>query len=148
MIKGILALFRSGLIFNPMVFLGILIGFISIATMENDMLKAFYTNPGLYVLMMIIAGTYVYFFKCSYIFGKNDIDWKETSLTMFGHFLMLVISFIFSMLFILVISFGGTEESKPQQLPEFEKIEQEAKALQQEYNAIMNAIDNPQLGLQ
>ena len=149
MIKGILALFRSGLIFNPMVFLGILTGFIAMGTMDNDKLKAFYTNPGLYILMLMIAAAYVYTFKCVYITGKSDIDWKETILTMIGHFLMMVVSFIFSMLFVMVISFGGSEEkTKAQKLPEFEKIEQETQALQNEYNAIMNDINNPQLGLQ
>ncbi len=146
MIKGILALFRSGLIFNPMVLLGIVLGFLSMATLEGAMLKALYTNYSLYLLMLIVAGFYVYFFKCIYKEGGYDVDWKETLLSMFGHFLMLVISFILSMLFVMVMSFGVGEE-ETQQYPEIEKltneIKQQEKVLQENYEAIMKAYELP-----
>ena len=146
MIKGILALFRSGLILNPMVFSGILLGFIAMATLDADMLKALYTNYSLYLLMLMIACAYVYFFKCVYFQGGRRVDWKETILSMFGHFMMFVISFIFSMLFVMVISFGGTQEEEPE-YPEIEKlteeIRQQEKNLQENYNAIMKAYEIP-----
>lgn len=155
MIKGILALFRSGLIFNPMVFLGILIGFIAMGMLEDDMLKAFYTNPGLYVLMLLIAVFYVYFFKCVYISGKSDIDWKETLLTMLGHFLMMIVSFISSMLFAsMIISLFSPRittnktnvintqiEQKTNSVQDFENIKNEIEQLQNEYNEIMKSYE-------
>ena len=143
MIKGILALFRSGLILNPMVFSGILLGFIAMATLDADMLKALYTNYSLYLLMLMIACAYVYFFKCVYFQGGRRVDWKETILSMFGHFMMFVISFIFSMLFVMVISFLR----RMTYCIEFEKlteeIRQQEKNLQENYNAIMKAYEIP-----
>ena len=66
MIKGILALFRSGLILNPMVLLGILTGFTAMGTLEGEQLRQFYTNYHLYLLMFLVAGIYVYIFKRTY----------------------------------------------------------------------------------
>ncbi|MBQ8870311.1 MAG: hypothetical protein IJ019_02920 [Alphaproteobacteria bacterium] len=148
MIKGILALFRSGLIFNPMVMLGVLTGFICMATLEDERLKALYTNYNLYILMFLVASAYVYFFKCVYFQGGYRIDWKETILSMIGHFFMLVLSFIFSMLFVMVVSFGGSEtqiESEKQVSADLQKLQDDFKKQQQEiqknYEAIMKAYD-------
>ena len=148
MIKGILALFRSGLIFNPMVMLGVLLGFICMATLDDQMLKFLYTNYNFYMLLFLVASTYVYFFKCVYIQGGYRVDWKETVLSMVGHFFMLVLSFIFSMLFVMVISFGGTEDTTEQQTAaELQKLQDEFRQQQQEiqknYEAIMKAYDTP-----
>ena len=148
MIKGILALFRSGLIFNPMVMLGVLLGFICMATLDDQMLKFLYTNYNFYMLLFLVASTYVYFFKCVYIQGGYRVDWKETVLSMVGHFFMLVLSFIFSMLFVMVISFGGTEDATEQQTAaELQKLQDEFRQQQQEiqknYEAIMKAYDTP-----
>ena len=136
MFKGIAALFKSGLIFNPMVLLGILLGFVSMGTMSDEQLHAFYTNYHLYLLMLLIAGLYVYFFKRTVIPNRDETDWKLTSQTIVGHFLMFVVSFIFSMLFIMVMSF-----------PEFDQVQRDLQIqqqeLQQNYNAIMQAIDGP-----
>lgn len=150
MIKGILALFRSGLIFNPMVLSGILLAFIAIASLDDAMLKALYTNSGLYILALICAGIYVYFFKPIYFTGGYKINWKETILSTIGHFLMFIISFVCAMLFVSVISFGGKEEEEEKkQYPEIEKltneIKQQEQVLQENYNAILKAYETPQL---
>lgn len=146
MFKGILALFKSGIIFNPMVLLGILSGFIAMGTMDDERLHAFYTNYHLYLLMLLVAVMYVFFFKRTYYRGGLETNWKETIQTMVGYFLMLVVSFIFSMLFITVISFGGSDEEN-YDLPEFDQVQQELKknqeTLQQNYEAILKAVDAP-----
>lgn len=146
MIKGILALFRSGLIFNPMVLSGILLAFIAMATLDDIMLKALYTNSGLYILALMCAGIYVYFFKPIYFIGGYKINWKETILSMIGHFLMFVISFVCAMLFVSAISFGTSEE-ETKQYPEIEKltneIKQQEQVLQENYNAILKAYETP-----
>lgn len=146
MIKGILALFRSGLIFNPMVLLGILTGFIAMGSLEDKQLHDFYTNYHLYLLMLLVAGIYVYIFKRTYYKGGVITDWKATSQTIIGNFLMLVISFIFSMLFIMVMSFSGDEDEN-YDLPEFNQVttdlKQNQQELQENYNAIMEAVDGP-----
>ncbi|MBE6451647.1 MAG: hypothetical protein E7016_06770 [Alphaproteobacteria bacterium] len=150
MIKGILALFRSGLIFNPMVLLGVLTGFVCMATLEDDKLKALYTNYNFYILMFLVAAAYVYFFKCVYFQGGYRVDWKETILSMIGHFCMLVLSFIFSMLFVMVVSFGGSEtqtENEKQAAADLQKLQDDFRKQQQEiqknYEAIMKAYDMP-----
>lgn len=147
MIKGILALFKSGLILNPMVLLGIISGFIAMGTLEDEQLHALYTSYHLYLLMLLIAALYVYVFKRTYFRGGLETDWKETGLTALGHFLMLVVSFIFSMLFVMVMSFGGGEEEENYNLPEFNQVQQDLEKQQEDlkknYDAIMNAIDVP-----
>jgi len=146
MIKGILALFTSGLIFNPMVLLGIITGFTAMITLEGERLRAFYTNYHLYLLMLLIAGLYVWFFKRTYYRGGTDTDWGATVPTIIGQFLMFVVSFIFSMLFVFAVSFGGDDE-EAETLPEFDQIENDLKnqqqELQQNYDAIMKAVDMP-----
>lgn len=148
MIKGILALFNLGLIYNPMVLLGILTGFVAMGALDDEQLRALYTNYHLYLLMLLIACLYVYFLKRTYMQNGYDTDWKATIQTMIGHFLMLVVSFIFSMLFVMSISFGGTEEDVDYDaLPGFTQVEQDIKnqqkELQENYDAIMKAIDTP-----
>lgn len=146
MLKGIAALFKSGLIFNPMVLLGIILGFTAMGTMSDEQLHAFYTNYHLYLLMLLIAGLYVYFFKRTVIPNRDETDWKLTSQTIVGHFLMFVISFIFSMLFIMVMSFSG-EPEEDYELPEFDQVQRDLELqqqeLQQNYKAIMQAVDGP-----
>lgn len=146
MIKGILALFRSGLIFNPMVLLGILTGFTAMGTLEDEQLHQFYTNYHLYLLMFLVAGIYVYIFKRTYYKGGVITDWQATIQTMVSHFLMLVVSFIFSMLFVMVMSFTGDEDEN-YDLPEFNQVttdlQNNQRELQENYNAIMEAVDGP-----
>lgn len=146
MLKGIAALFKSGLIFNPMVLLGIILGFTAMGTMSDEQLHAFYTNYHLYLLMLLIAGLYVFFFKRTVIPNRDETDWRATSQTIIGHFLMLVISFIFSMLFIMVMSFSG-EPEEDYELPEFDQVQRDLEVqkqeLQQNYKSIMQAVDGP-----
>lgn len=148
MIKGILALFNLGLIYNPMVLLGIITGFVAMGALESEQLHALYTNYHLYLLMLLIAGLYVYFFRRTFMQNGYDTDWKATIQTMVGHFLMLVVSFLLSMLFVMSISFGGMEEEVDyDELPGFTEVEQDIKnhqkELQENYDAIMKAIDMP-----
>lgn len=146
MLKGIAALFKSGLIFNPMVLLGIITGFVAMGALSDEQLHAFYTNYHLYLLMLLIAGLYVFFFKRTVIPNRDETDWAATSQTIIGHFLMLVISFIFSMLFIMVMSFSG-EPDEDYELAEFDQVqrdlEMQTQELQQNYKAIMQAVDGP-----
>lgn len=143
MIKGILALFSTGTIFNPMVWLGILIGFLAMIFLDSDQLRALYTNWHLYLMMMLIAALYTYFFKRVYYRGGIETDWTQTLAATIGNFFRLVISFICGMLFIYSISFGGDEDEDQYNIPELDQLEQEFKANQNEleknYRAIMDA---------
>lgn len=144
MLKGILALFRTGIIFNPMVFLGILFGFIAMGTLSDEQLHALYTNYHLYILMFLITALYVVFFRRTYFLGGIDVDWKSTAQTIVGYFLMFVVSFIFSMLFVTVMSFGDDDMMKDPDLTQFNQMEielkQQEQELKQNYDAIMQAV--------
>lgn len=147
MIKGILALFSTGTIFNPMVWLGILIGFAAMIFLDSDQVRALYTNWHLYLMMYLIAGLYTYFFRRVYYRGGVETDWNQTIAAMIGNFFRLVLSFICGMLFIYSVSFGGEEEEEQYNLPELDQLEREFKAnqseLQKNYEAIMKAYDTP-----
>lgn len=137
MIKGILALFRSGLILNPMVLLGIILGFWAMSSLEGDMLRAFYTSPYVYLLMLLVASLYVYFFKRTYNPRTYTTNWPATVQTMIGAFLTFVFSFVMSMLFVMVVSFGGEEEEN-YDLPELQtETEKQAREIQENYKKIM-----------
>lgn len=144
MIKGILALFNTGVIFNPMVLLGILLGFTAMIFLEGEQLKALYTNYHLYLLMFFISALYVYFFRRVYYRGGVETDWNQTIASMIGHFLRFVLSFICGMLFIYSISFGG-DETEQEYMPEFDQLENEIRKqqneLQKNYQAIMDTYD-------
>ncbi len=145
MIKGILALFTTGIIFNPMVLLGILLGFIAVGVLSEEQLHALYTNYHFYLLMFFIAALYVYFFRRTYYSGGYQTDWSNTLQTMVGYFLMFVAAFVFSMLFIMSFSFSDEEKMlKQPDLPEFDQLETDLKNQQQElqknYDAIMQAV--------
>jgi hypothetical protein len=132
MIKGIIALFTSGAMFNPMVILGILGGFAAMGFLDSDQLYALYTNPTLYLCMILVAGAYVVCCRRVYYRGGVDVDWGQTALSVVGHFLRLVVSFIFSMLFVYSISFGGDDLEQTPELPEFDQIEQQVRQQQQD----------------
>ena len=99
MIKGFLALFTSGVLFRPMVLLGIGIGiFFLIHYGEGEILPIFF-EPSFYVLLLFIAGLYTCLFLRSYHSGGKKIDWTETLSGIFGQFLLLLAAIIFSCLF-------------------------------------------------
>lgn len=147
MIKGILALFRSGAIFNPMVFFGILLGFIAEAFLNDDQLRALYTHHAFYLLLLLIAIAYVISFRRVYYRGGIDTDWGQTTASIIGHFLKLTLSFICTLLFVSFMSFD-TPETSEYNLPEYEKLEQEVRLNQQQleenYQAIMQVYEIPQ----
>ena len=91
--KGILALFRTRLILNPMVMIGIFIGVTFKLTLDYYYINALYSDIVFYLLMLLIASSYVYMFKCVYFPEKHKINWKDTFFSIIGHFFMLIISF-------------------------------------------------------
>lgn len=101
-LKGIIALFRTKLIFNPIVMIGIFIGFAFKLTLDYYTINSLYSNYKFYLLLFIIASSYVYMFKCIYFPEKNKINWKDTILSMIGHFFMLLLSYYCSINILLI----------------------------------------------
>ena len=65
MIKGLIAIFTSGILFRPMVLLGVIIGTVSMVTLDNNQLKIMYTTPLLYIGLYAIAFIHNPFAKLS-----------------------------------------------------------------------------------
>ena len=53
MIKGIVALFTSGAIFNPMVLLGIICGIGAMVRLDEEAIRALVTNYHFYLLIVV-----------------------------------------------------------------------------------------------
>lgn len=65
MIKGIISLFTSGAIFNPMVLLGILLGVLCDVGLSGEEIKELFTDYNLYLLALLVSGLYIFGFKKS-----------------------------------------------------------------------------------
>lgn len=107
MIKGILALFSSGIIFRLPVLSGIIIGFYMMFTLSDEEIMAVFHSPHVYMLGLIISAVYAFIFKRIYKKGGGIVDWNATVYSIFGHFLSYIVALVCSCLFILAISFGG-----------------------------------------
>lgn len=59
MIKGIISLFTSGAIFNPMVLLGILLGVLCDVGLSGEEIKELFTDYNLYLLALLVSGLYI-----------------------------------------------------------------------------------------
>lgn len=102
MIRGIIALFTSGLIFAPQVLLGIILGIVFGIKFEFAQIKQIYQTPLFYLTVFVFVAIYVYFFKLTYKNSRRDIDWGDNLLRIFGYCLMfftaniLTLSFMYS----------------------------------------------------
>ena len=128
MIKGIIALFTSGIIFRLPILTGILIGMVMMFTLSDAQIFAVFHNPLLYIFGIVISFLYAFTFRV-YHKGGTSVDWRATVYSIFGHFISYVIAVIFSCLFIFTISLGGfdneneveDDELTPTQAQEFIK---------------------------
>ncbi len=75
MIKGIISLFTSGIIFNPLVLLGIAFGVFCMATKDAAAIQAAFKDFHLYVLVLILSTAYVFVFKKVYKDNGDNLDW-------------------------------------------------------------------------
>lgn len=101
MIKGILALFNTGVIFNPFVLTGIISGFILVSRLDAEGIKAFYLNYHVYLLLFLLGAGYNFMFKKEYKENGDDLNFTA----MFWNSLFCVFKFVFSS--IMAISFVG-----------------------------------------
>lgn len=107
MIKGIIALFTSGIIFRLPVLMGIIVGFFMMFKFSDEQIFAAFRNPLLYIFGLIISFVYAFTIKRVYQKGGSIVDWRATFYSIFGHFVSYVAAVIFSCLFIFTISLGG-----------------------------------------
>lgn len=69
MIKGLMALFTTGIIFNPMVLLGVAVGFFAMARLNAAQIKELFLDWHLYLLVLLLSALYSFLFKRVY---KDD----------------------------------------------------------------------------
>ena len=62
MIKGLISLFTSGIIFNPLVLLGIISGFWCITNKEPSEIRELFNQNWLYVIVGVVAIAYTFIF--------------------------------------------------------------------------------------
>ncbi len=105
MFKGIIALFTSGAIFNPLVLLGIISGFAAVIKLEPEQIRDFCTDSRWYLLVAVVALGYTLIFAKIYKEGGDEIDWSSTLGLAVWNFVKYFISFFLSMSFVMLVSF-------------------------------------------
>lgn len=115
MIKGLIALFTSGILFRPMVLLGVMIGTVSMFTLDDKQLKIMLTTPLLYIGLYAIAFIHsLTFGRIFYKTGRTNI--KASLLGSLSHFFNLLLAVIFSSLLIYSFSFGFGDDNIQQSI--------------------------------
>ena len=104
MIKGLMALFTSGVIFNPMVLLGVVSGIYSIIHFEPEQIRALLIDVRLYLGVSAISAFYTVVFAKVYDEGGLNVDWASTFGKMIWNILRYFMAFILSMSFVMMVS--------------------------------------------
>ncbi len=105
MIKGIIALFTSGIIFNPMVLLGIIGGITVMARLDEDAIHALLTDYHLYLLAALVSFGYIFVFQKEYKEGGVEINYAAMVFTAIWGIVKFFLAFILSMSFVMMLSF-------------------------------------------
>ena len=100
MIRGIVALFTSGLIFTPQVLLGIILGFVFGIKLEIEQIKEIYKMPAFYLIIFVFFAIYVYLFKLTYKNSHGDIDWGDNFLRIIGYSAMFFLANLLTLSFV------------------------------------------------
>lgn len=105
MIKGILSLFTSGAIFNPMILLGIALGIFSMAVLTDVEIKKLFTDYHLYILVLLLSAGYVFFLKPVYKDGGKAPDYAAMIWATVLGVLKFTMSALLAMSFVFMLSF-------------------------------------------
>ena len=105
MLNGIKALFTSGIIFRPMVFSGIIIGFLMSAFLDFEEFFPLFSSVNLYLMMAALSGLYTLFFNQVYKGHGSALDYKAMGVKFLGNLFDLAVAGIFSFLFFETLIF-------------------------------------------
>ncbi len=105
MIRGILALFSSKVIFNPFVLAGISFGFFLNSTNEPQDLFLEFKNVQTYIIILFLSVIYNVFIKKHLKLGGREIDWEQTIIATIGSFAKFFISCYLTISFIYFLFF-------------------------------------------
>lgn len=105
MIKGLMALFTTGVIFNPLVLLGVATGLFAMARLTDGQIKDLFFDYHLYLLVLLISVVYSFVFKKVY---KDDGITPDYAAMTFSS-LLGVVKFVFAagmaIAFVMMLSF-------------------------------------------
>jgi hypothetical protein len=105
MIKGIVALFTSGILFKPMVLLGIISGFVAMFGFDEQIRQTLVEIPALYVAVAVVAVLYTFSWNKVYKEGGEDVDWVSTIGLAVWNFALYFIALFLTISFVVLISF-------------------------------------------
>lgn len=105
MLRGLKALFTSGLIVNPMVLIGIFGGIVFSSEFETEIIFSIFSDYNYYLVALAIAFAYVVFFQKVYIGYGSQVDWAATAKKLPGAFAKLVLANILSVVFFVTLFF-------------------------------------------
>ena len=103
MIKGILALFRTGIIFDPFVLFGIVMGFVASLSPNKEAIEIIYKQNSFYLLILLIAFLYHYFLKKVYKEDGYTLDYVRMTLNILLSLVKFVVSCALSIVFVLML---------------------------------------------
>ena len=109
--KGIVALFTSGILFNPMILTGIISGVVIMNITDGPSLHQMLTSLHFYMLFLLIAAFFTYAAKRVYYPGGSKINWKATALEIFAQFITLISTVIFTCLFLFYFIWSSNEST-------------------------------------
>ena len=143
MFKGFIALITSGIIFNPAVLIGALIGVVAYIKLDFEEIKILCTDYHLYLFFLFVCCLYVYFFKKTLKDNLRDLDLRVMFSTMIGQFFLMCFSFLMGMLLASFFDFSIPEPSAKKTHSEYSETVgsiNRAKNLQNDYNHILDQI--------
>lgn len=122
MLKGIQALFTSGILLDPFVLLGLVLGGFCYFDLSYDQITMIYLDYRFYVLSLLLAIVYHFAVRPTYHRGGFTIDTRKTVSNAVLSGLKFVMSSLLMMAFISFWSFGGDEsETDYQSVENFEQ---------------------------
>ena len=118
MIRGLIALLNSGMLLNPMILLGIIGGAWIMHNFSEDEIMELFQNTDFYTGLFGVAFLFAFIFERAYFPDEKGIDWKSTLATACGRFITLLITLVFTCLFIFSFSFADVNLRGPEKAPE------------------------------
>lgn len=105
MIKGIKALFSSGVILNPLVLLGIVTAVYCMINMDAEQIYALFRDYHLYALVALISFVHVFLFKKVYQDDCVSLDYPAMFLAVLAGIARFVLACGLTISFIVMINF-------------------------------------------
>lgn len=112
MIKGIIALFTTGIIFNPMAWVGIGAGCYMMLNLTMAQIHSLAVNWQFHAGVLALALVYTLIFKRTYYSGAQRVNWKATFSSVLGNYFYILFITVVTCLCFIGYDTGTSEETK------------------------------------